>query len=134
MIRYTPAFQENVAGTLRARFRLDGNGNPVSGVEDETTFYFIELSLDSPNARQIHKVAYLLDQATYWEPERESNDWQHAFTEEITSYGDFLVRVEVKMPTGRFVQQALLSDMLEAGHENDLNPQIAQAIAYIRNN
>jgi hypothetical protein len=134
MIRYNEAFQANVKGTLCARFQLDSQGNPLSGDEDGTTFYFIELRLDSPDAEKIQKVTYLLDEASYWEPERESKDWQQAFAEEITSYGDFLVRVEVQMRTGRYVQQALLSEMLEAGHANDANPQIKQAIAYIRNN
>ncbi len=133
MIRYNEAFKTNVNGTLCARFQLDGQGNPVSGNEDGATFYFIELSLNSTNAENIQKVTYLLDEATYWEPERESEDRQRAFAEEITSYGDFVVRVEVQTRTGRFAQQAFLSDMLEAGHAHDSNPQIQQAIAYTRN-
>src|SRR5690242_5199330 len=124
MIRYNEAFKQHVQGSLRARFRLDAQGRPVAGAEGGTTFYFIELSLEAPEPQAIQKVTYLLDEASYWEPERETQDWERAFTEEITSYGDFLVRVEVQMTDGRFVQQALLSEMLEEGHKEDSNPEI----------
>jgi prokaryotic YEATS domain len=135
MIRYNQAFKQNVQGVLCARLRLDENRQPVFGEEEGTVFYSIELSLDSPNAEKIAKVTYILDEATFWQPERESKDAKHAFREEITSYGDFKVRVEVTMGTGeRFVQQALLSEMLEAGHFKDMTPAIEKAIEYLRNN
>ena len=134
MIHYTPAFTEHVNGTLIAQFQLDGQGNPVSGEEDGTTFYFIDLKLNSTNATNIEKVTYILDEASYWEPERESTDSTGLFAEKITSYGDFLVRVEVQMPSQRYAQKALLSDMLEAGHAGNMNSRIQQAIDYIRNN
>jgi len=134
MIRYNETFQTNVKGKLIARFQLDGQAKPLTGTEDGTNFYFIELNLEATESANIQKVTYLLDEASYWEPERESTDRTRAFAEGITSYGDFLVRVEVRMASGRFVQQALLSEMLEAGHANDSNPKIQQAIAYIRNN
>lgn len=136
MIHYTKAFIDNVgAGTLCARFRLDSNGIPVSGVEDGTTFYFIVLTLESPHAEKVQKVTYFLDAATYWEPERVSKNRRNQFAEEITSYGDFLVRVEVAMEGARFAQKALLSDMLTEGHKLDgSNPAIQNAIVYIRSN
>lgn len=135
MIRYTQAFKQNVQGVLSARFQLDKAGKPITGEEEGTTFYFIELILDTPNADKIAKVTYILDEATFWEPERESRDAKHNFREEITSYGDFKVRVEVTMQAGeRFVQQALLSEMLEAGHSDHMNDAIEQAIEYLRTN
>jgi hypothetical protein len=134
MIHYNPTFQQKVQGKLLARFQLDDNGGPEFGVEDETKYYYIDLSVRSPQADKIQKVTYFLDEATYWEPERETRDRKNDFTEEITSYGDYKVRVAVDMAAGSFVQQALLSDMLEEGHQGDSGPEIQKAIEYIRQN
>lgn len=136
MIRYTAEFSKTVQGTLKAEFQLNAAGEPVPHVEDGTTFYFMTLSLHVPPAvaTTIRQVTYVLDQASYWEPERTSRNGNRNFAEEITSYGDFLVRVVVKLPTSQVIQQALLSDMLEAGHEANMTPAIQNAIDYIRAN
>jgi len=136
MIHYTEEFVATVQGTLKAEFELDAKQAPIPHVEDGTKFYFITLSLHAPVevAENIRQVTYLLDQATYWEPERVSRKRAAQFAEEITSYGDFLVRVFVELQTGKVNQQALLSDMLEEGHKAAMNPAIRSVIAFIRAN
>lgn len=133
MVRYTKAFRDTVGGTLRARFDLV-NGEPRYGVQKKTKFYFITLELDAPAAADIMGVTYLLDEATFWDPKRASAARGQRFAEEITSYGDFLVRVTVETRTGPVTQSALLSDLLEAGHATDMTDAIEKAIDYIRTN
>ncbi len=134
MIRYTQEFTSSVQGKLVARFQLK-NEQPVEGEEDGTKFYFINLSLEGvPSGVDIRSVTYFLDASTYWEPERVSRIRQKLFTEAITSYGDFLVRVEVKMNSETVIQKALLSDMLEDGHPEPRSLKLQQAIDYIRAN
>ncbi len=134
MIRYTKEFKANVQGELIAKFDTDSSGRPVANVEDGTTFYFITFSLHTQKSDDIRKVTYLLDSATFWEPERVSQAKQQEFQERITSYGDFLVRVVVALPTGDVMQQALLSDMLEAGHPQTRDAAVQSAIDAIRAN
>jgi hypothetical protein len=133
MIRYNKAFTEQVGGALNAQFQLDANKVPTRGEEDGTTFYFIRLNVIVPSGTDIDSVTYILD-PSYWEPERESTERANNFAEDITSYGDFLVRVEVKKRSNRITQQALLSEMLEAGHPAPRSAAIDDALDYIRNN
>jgi hypothetical protein len=134
MIRYNQRFRETVQGTLKAVFQLDGDGAPRFGKDGDTTFYYIKLMLDSPRADEIVSVTYNLDES-YWVPERTVTNRRNSFAEEITAYGDFLVRVEVQMAENRtFTQQALLSELLEEGHRQDRSSAIEEAIAQIRDN
>lgn len=135
MIRYLPAFVENVAGRLYARFQLESDGTPRGDDDDGTTFYFIDLYLDSPNKGRITRVTYNLD-SSYYEPVRHCKNRDQNFREEITAYGDYLVKVEVQMGERTIRQGALLSEMLEEGHKDDPDPTgaIAAAITYLRAN
>jgi pYEATS domain-containing protein involved in immunity len=136
MIRYLPAFAENVAGRLYARFQLDQNDMPRSEEDDDgTTFYYIEMFLDSPNKAKITRVTYNLD-ASYYEPTRHVKNRDDNFREEITAYGDYLVKVEVHLGEQTIRQSALLSEMLEEGHKDDPDSTgaIRNAITYIRVN
>lgn len=135
MITYTPKFLSTVQGRLKARFDLQG-GQPRAGIEDGEKFYYITLMLDDvPDAVPVEAVTYFLDAATYWEPERVSRSRARKFAERITSYGDFIVRVQVKLRgEGTVAQQALLSDMLDEGHPQPRDSGIDAAINDIRIN
>lgn len=137
MIAYTKTFRERVAGALKARFLLDSSGNPLfepDADEPSLRHYRIELSLESPKAEQIELVTYELDEATYYDPVRESRNRKVAFREEIHSYGDFPITVKVQMSGQLYLQDAWLSDLLQAGHAGDGNRVVQAAIDSIKTN
>ena len=134
-INSTRAFSDNVKGQLKARFRLDADGQPLYEDDDDgLRHYTIDLTLESPAAPDIDSVTYYMDDETYWDPVAVSNDRDNDFTEEISSYGDFEVEVTVQMRKHAYKQRAWLSSLLEAGHAGDTSPAIREAINRIKGN
>lgn len=134
-ITYNKSFANSLGtAALGAKFQLDAKGKPLSGEEDDTKFYYIDLFLNPPAAATVREVTYLLDENTYWEPERTSKDASKQFQQTITSYGDFMVRVEVKVADAKLIQQALLTDMLADHYGESPAKPVADAIEYLRQN
>ena len=135
-IKYTKNFTERVKGQLRAQFRPDAQGTPLfRTVEDGLKEYRINLSLSAITAPEIESVTYFLDDETFWDPVAASNDRDNDFTQQISSYGDVLVKVTVRFEDGsKIKQEAWLSNLLEAGHAGDNSPAILNAIADIKAN
>jgi len=135
-IKYTKNFSDKVKGQLRAQFRLDAHGAPLfRTVEDGLKEYRINLSLSDSTAPDIESVTYFLDDETFWDPVAASNDRDNDFTQQISSYGNVLVKVTVWFDNGsKIKQEAWLSNLLEAGHAGDDSPAIRNAIADIEAN
>ena len=82
----------------------------------------------------MESVVYNLH-ATYDDPVVEADDPNESFTVEITSYGDFDIRVEAQAGSRVYVQRAALSDLLKEGHPDwKRNSAIKEAIDWIKNN
>ncbi len=136
-LRHTRAFANNVKGALEARFRLDAAGAPLFEPDDEDPelrHYTIDLRLESPIAEDIESVTYFMEDETYADPLRVSDDRDNDFTEEISSYGDLEVEVTVQVGAHVYKQRAWLSNLLQAGHEGDASPAILDAIERIKAN
>lgn len=134
-ITYARSFRESVGEGLTARFKLDANGGPLYEKDEEgTKHYFIELRLHSPRAQEIDKVSYLLGE-TYYDPIRNSKDRDNDFCEEITSYGNYPIKVKVQIGSHLYVQESWLSELLEAGYAaGGANEVIRQALRDIKGN
>src|SRR5262249_20158344 len=99
-----------------------------------TKHYFLELRLHSPHAEEIDKVTYLLDE-TYYDSVRNTQDRDNDFCEEITSYGNYPIRVKVQIGRQLFVQESWLSELLEAGYAGKgTSEAIGQALKDIKAN
>lgn len=117
--------------TLKAEFELDDKGVPISFVRGGVRHYEIRLSV--PNApSNAYAVTYELHDS-YYDPIRESLDTAHGFGCEITSFGDFAVRVSVRSPAGRRVLRVDLSRALAASYPTP-TASIARAIQDISAN
>src|SRR5713101_8036400 len=115
-IDYTKPFRENVQGQLKARFRLDSEGEPRYEPHPDDRrlrVYTIEVFLETQRAKEIKGVRYYLDDPSYVDPEGYSDDADNQFREEITSYGDVEIVVTVEMDGHEYKQRAWLSNMLE---------------------
>jgi hypothetical protein len=134
-IDHVAEFARKVGGVPQARFRLDPEGQPLFEPDEEEPdlrHYKIELSLATPRAAEIDGVTYTLDKETYWDPVAASIDRKNNFAVRVSSYGDFEVSVEVQLGPKAYEERALLSDLLEAGHQGDPSPAIREAIARIK--
>lgn len=134
-IAYTRPFMDSVQGRLKARFRLDSDGTPMYEPHDDDRrlrVFTIELFLATPRAKEVKAVSYFMDDPSYVDPNGYSVDADNEFREEISSYGDVEIVVTVDMPPHKYEQRAWLSNMLENGHADDMNPAIRAAIQRIK--
>jgi hypothetical protein len=131
-VKYTNSFQENVLGTVEARFKLDASGAPLWDEDEDGRCYFIDLRLKSPNSDKIDKVTYVLN-PSYTVPSRFSSDRDNDFVQEISAFGDYVVTINVQAGKHLYVEKAWLSALLKDGHgeEVDTGP-IRDAIAAIK--
>jgi hypothetical protein len=116
-VKYTESYEENVEGTVEARFKLDANHAPLLDQyqDDDKRYYVIELRLKSPKRDQIEKVTYVLD-SSYTVPMRFSRDRDDDFVQEIIAFRNFVLTINIHMGAHLDVQQAWLSALLEDGH------------------
>jgi hypothetical protein len=136
-IDYTKPFREHVQGQLKARFRLDSEGEPMYEPHPDDRrlrVYTLDVFLDTPRASEIQGVSYYLDDPSFVDPEGYSDDADNQFREEITSYGDVEIVVTVEMDGHNYVQRAWLSNMLENGHADDMTPPVRAALQHIKVN
>jgi hypothetical protein len=135
-IDYTKPFRDNVEGQLKARFRLDAEGEPMYERHPDDRrlrVYTIDVFLETPRASAIKGVTYFMDDPSFVDPEGFSDDADNQFQEEITSYGDVEIVVTVEMADGhQYVQRAWLSNMLENGHADDMTPPVRAALERIK--
>jgi hypothetical protein len=100
---------------LQAEFVLDRESRePAAETDGDTKHYSIELSVaDAPPGA--NAVTYTLDDSFY-DPIREARNRANGFKEEITSYGDFQVRADIRTKNGTITLRKKLSDMLKEHH------------------
>jgi len=117
---------------LLAKFVIDSSGFPKAGYGGPPIHYYIRLMVkDAPD--DTYAVTYELHE-TYYEPVRESRRSNEDFVEEITSYGDYLVRAIVRGKSQTQTLVAELSEALARGHLNEKSPAIDEALNDIRMN
>lgn len=136
-IDYNNSFREMVRGQLKARFRLDSEGEPMWEPHPDDRrlrCYIIDMFLETPRAREIRGVAYYLNDPSYLAPEGYSDNGNNQFREEITSFSDVEIVVTVQMERGEYKQRARLSEMLENGHADEMTPAIRTALQLIKVN
>lgn len=117
---------------LLAKFVIDSSGIPKAGYSGPPIHYYIRLMVkDAPD--DTYAVTYELHE-TYYEPVRESRRSSEDFVEEITSYGDYLVRAIVRGKSQTQTLVAELSEALARGHLNEKSSAIEKALNDIRMN
>jgi len=117
--------------TLKAEFLLDEAGKPRATAEGGRTHYEIRLFVDDA-PETAFAVNYELYE-DYFLPLRESVRKRQSFDEEITSYGDYEVRAEVRTREGRRVRlQRQLSEALRDGMSKAITPSVEGALKRIR--
>jgi hypothetical protein len=129
-------FQENVRGTLQAKFRCD---DPEACTEDDGggKRYIIDLFFvpDSGSAGKIEDVIFYLDDAYIDRVRLGQKNRDGSFEAVIESSGDFVITVEVLKDGKSYTQQMWLADMLEAGYADTIPSRpIQDAIRNIREN
>lgn len=136
-IDYTNPFRENVQGQLKAKFRLDSEEKPIyepSDCDSDLRVYTIDVFLVTPRAKEIQGVSYFMDDDSYVDPYGYSDNATNEFREEIKSYGDVEIVVTVEMDGRKYEQRAWLSNMLENGHADNMNPAIRAALQRMKVN
>jgi hypothetical protein len=120
------------APCLLARFELDANGRPQAIRDGGRSHYLIRFEMQDAPA-DAYAVTYQLHES-YYDPVRESKRRDSRFSEELTSYGDFVVRAKIRSPDGVETVSSPLSKALEQGHRDALTPEIQAALRDIREN
>jgi hypothetical protein len=111
---------------LRAEFVLDDRGRPQW--DDKDNGYWIRLSVnDAPE--DTFAVTYELHES-YYDPIRVSRK-PATFSTDISSYGDFTVRAEVRRKSRTDQIAVLLSRALRVAHGTIASKAITDAIADI---
>ena len=113
---------------IRAEFVLDGD-RPTSYDSGKHTHYKIALWIDGA-PEDTHAVNYELHES-YRDPLRESRT-KPEFDQEITSYGDYVIRAKVRRRRGVDVASAKLADALEETYGSSTTPEIKKALDSIR--
>lgn len=114
---------------LVARFRLNKDGRPKFVREGDLKHFEIELAIDQPPT-DTFAVTYRLH-SSYYDPVRESLATKENFKEELTSYGDYRVRADVRRSSRTVQLSEKLSEALRKGHADESSPEILAAIQEI---
>jgi hypothetical protein len=116
---------------IKAAFVLDKDGKPKGRSSGE---YEIELHIDNIPTGTF-KVTYQLDGRTYNDPLREVRGGPESrFSEEITSYGDFVVQAKLRTKDHSISSARRLSEALAETHRVSEEPAIQAALREIANN
>ena len=113
-----------------AEFEFDEDGKPVRIESGGMQHYRIRLKVTDAPA-DAYAVTYHLD-PTYHEPVREARNEASGFEEELTSYGDYVVRAQIRSKTGVSAVATPLSLALEKTYSSNDSPAIVHALSYIR--
>jgi hypothetical protein len=125
---------ENLALNVLAEFVLDNEGKPSFIVSNGLKHFKIKLHTNPVDTGKVDTVVYKLH-PTYYDPERvvpAGSEAQCQFAEEITSYGDFKIRVNASGSAGEVLTSKTLSEALVEKYKGQGNPAILAAIEQIR--
>ncbi len=117
---------------IRAEFGLDPNHNPIAIAAGDKIHYTIRLFMENvPEDAQ--EVIYQLDE-TYYNPTREIRRDQEGFRENITSYGDYVVKAQIRRKTYSDLVTAYLSEALRETYGDTPSDAIQKAIEQVEKN
>lgn len=111
---------------IKAEFILDKDGKPKGR---SSGHYAIRLHVEE-YPEDAHKVTYQLD-PTYYDPLREVRDRSSQFSEELTSYGDYVVQAKIRTKDHSIVTTRHLYEALREAHGESLDPVIQKALSDI---
>jgi hypothetical protein len=116
---------------IRAEFIVDDAKAPLVVEKDGKKHFHIRLFVDDAPT-DAYAVTYELD-PSYYDAVREARDADQAFAEDLTSFGDYTVRANVRTRSGRKLVRDELSRALARSYPHEeAPPAILDALAYIR--
>lgn len=113
-----------------AAFQLDGEGRPIAMVRNNRRHYKIRLFMEDV-PQDAYAVTYKLHES-YYNPTREVRRGATKFEEQITSYGDYVVKAEVRGKKASGFAAVELSRALKETYGSDPDIAIRQAIQEIQ--
>lgn len=122
-------FDEEVQGKLKAELKI-ADGHPQYKERDGLRHYQISLSLETDNP-SIASVVYRLD-PSYYNSVRESSNPGDKFRIHTTTYGDYYLDVDAQVGSRVVRDTVLLSNLLRKAHGDSDNPEVQEALQYIK--
>ncbi|MBU8975850.1 hypothetical protein JI752_006810 [Lysobacter sp. MMG2] len=114
---------------IKASFVLDADGKPRGR---STGNYEILLQVDGA-PEDAYRVVYELDDS-YYDPRREATDPSTLFSEELTSYGDYVIQARVRTTDHTVLAKRSLFEALKEAHAGNNHPAILKALHDIQQN
>jgi len=115
--------------TLKAAFVLDAQGKPGGRTAGN---YKIKLSIDGCPS-DAYAVTYRLD-PTYYDPVREALNQADRFSEEITSYGNYVITAKIRTKSYPLEIRRSLYDALMETYRDASEPSVIAALTDIKDN
>lgn len=115
-----------------AKFQLDAKKKPQFENDGDHKHYAIELAVEGV-PEDTYAVTYELDES-YYDPTRESREKSSNFSEEITSYGDYIVKAKIRTRSGVETIAAALSKVLQESYGKIKVKEIKRALKDIEDN
>jgi hypothetical protein len=113
-----------------AEFQLDEKGRPIATTRNNLKHYKIRLFMESV-PQDTYAVTYKLHES-YYNPTREVRRGNPKFEELITSYGDYIVKAEVRGKKSFDLEAVELSQALKESYGPNLAGPIREAIDEIK--
>jgi hypothetical protein len=117
------------ATTIKAELVLDPEGKPKGRTSGN---YSIRLHVEGTPA-DAYKVTYQLH-PSYYDPVREVRDLESGFSEELTSYGDYVIQARVRTKDCTLATTRRLSDALREAHVASTDADVKKALLDIEQN
>ena len=115
--------------SIKASFLLDKSGKPKVSASGD---YEIRLQVeDAPEGT--YRVTYELDDS-YYDPLRDAIDPSSSFSEDLTSYGDYLIQARVRAKDHTLLAKRSLFDALMESYSDSTDPDILRALTDIKDN
>lgn len=117
---------------IRVEFALDANHSPIAISSKGKTHYKIRLFVEDV-PEDAHAVTYQLHE-TYYDPTREVRRDKEKFQEDITSYGDYTIRADIRRKKYCDYASTTLSKALRETYRNNPSQAILKAIEQLEQN
>ena len=114
---------------IKAELVLDADGKPVGR---SSGHYRIRIHVEGA-PEDAYKATYQLH-STYYDPVREARDRESGFSEELTSYGDFVLQARVRTRSRSLGTARALADALDESHGASSDADVRKALSDIRRN
>jgi len=114
---------------IKATFILDDKGRPK---EVTAGNYAIRIHVEN-FPEDTHRVTYQLH-PTYYDPLRDVRERSTSFSEDLTSYGDYVIQAQVRTKDHSIVSTRRLADALRETHGESDDPMVKKALEDIEKN